>query len=186
MSEQDLIDFQQIKSGDLRVYESFFRKNYADIVRYAHKFVRDKLIAEEIAQEVFMYLWEKRAVINVQSSLKSYLYSATKNRSINYLKLELPKIQAQMDISEFEIGIQSEYVEKDRSKFIEKAVKAAIDELPKKCREIFVLSRNAGLTYDEIAEDLDLSKKTVENQMGIALKKLRDSLRPVMEFLKKN
>ena len=186
MSEQDLIDFQQIKNGDLRVYESFFRKNYADIVRYAHKFVRDRLIAEEIAQEVFMYLWEKRKVINVQSSLKSYLYSATKNRSINYLKLELPKMQAQMNIGEFEIGIQSEYVEIDRSKYIEKAVKAAIDELPKKCKEIFILSRNAGLTYDEIAEDLDLSKKTVENQMGIALKKLRDSLRPLMEFLKKN
>lgn len=185
MPEQDLIDFEGIKKGDLRIYERFFKDNYPDIVRYANKFVRDKLIAEEIAQEVFMYLWEKRNVINVQSSLKSYLFSATKNRSINYLKLELPKVQAQLEITEFEIGVNAEYQEKDRSEQVERAVKKAIDELPKKCREIFILSRNAGLTYDEIAEDLSLSKKTVENQMGIALKKLRESLKPVMEILKK-
>ena len=178
MPEQDLIDFEGIKKGDLRIYERFFKENYPDIVRYAHRFVRDKLIAEEIAQEVFMYLWEKRTVINVQSSLKSYLYSAAKNRSINYLKLELPKIQAQMEITEFEIGVHSEYQEKAQSEAIARAVKRAIDDLPQKCREIFVLSRNAGLTYDEIAEDLSLSKKTVENQMGIALKKLRESRSP--------
>ena len=173
----------KIQNGDLRTFEFFFKENYKEIVRYANRFVRDQLIAEEITQEVFMYLWEKRGQITIQSSLSSYLFSAAKNRSINYLKLELPKMQAQTDISDLEIGLTQESNDPWRTEQVERFVKKAIDELPKKCKEIFVLSRNAGLTYDEIAEELDISKKTVENQMGIALKKLRVSLKPVMEYV---
>jgi len=183
MSENDLQSFESIKNGDLSAFETFFRKHYSEVVRYSHRFVRDTLIAEEIAQEVFTYIWEKRTTINIQSSLASYLFQAAKNRSINYLKLELPKIQSQTDISEIDIGSTSES-EEEKSALIEKLVKKAIDSLPTKCKEIFVLSRSEGLTYDEIAEELDLSKKTVENQMGIALKKLRERLKPVIEYVR--
>ena len=182
MSE-NIDDFKSIREGDLKAYERFFKGHYADIVRFTNRFVRSQQIAEEIAQEVFMYIWEKRESINIQSSLRSYLYSAARNRSINYLKLELPKSQAQMDITEFEIGFEAPASDEGQSEFVARMVKEAIDQLPKKCKEIFVLSRNAGLTYDEIAEELDISKKTVENQMGIALKKLRDSLKPVLKTL---
>ncbi len=184
MPEKDLEVFEKIQHGDLKAFEDFFRGNYSEIVRYSHRFVRDKLAAEEIAQEVFMYIWEKRKTINIQNSLASYLYSATKNRSINYLRLELPKQQAQYDISEMEIGFHAESNDGDRKETIEKMVKTAIDALPKKCKEIFLLSRTGGLTYEEIAEELDLSKKTVENQMGIALKKLRETLKPVIDYVR--
>ncbi len=182
MSE-NIDDFQSIRQGDLKAYERFFKGHYADIVRFTNRFVRSQQIAEEIAQEVFMYIWEKRETIEIQSSLRSYLYSAAKNRSINYLKLELPKAQAQMDISEHEVGFEAPAKDEGQAKYVSQMVKQAVDALPKKCREIFILSRNAGLTYDEIAEELDLSKKTVENQMGIALKKLREALRPLLKTL---
>ncbi len=184
MSDQDLETFQQIRGGDLIAYERFFKKHYAEVVRYNHRFVRDTVAAEEIAQEVFMYLWEKRETINIQSSLTSYLFQAAKNRSINYLRLELPKLQSQYDISEMELGQSNQSNDTDRTDLVEKLVKQAVDALPKKCKEVFVLSRNAGLTYEEIAEELDLSKKTVENQMSIALKKLRESLKDVIEFVR--
>lgn len=186
MPEEEIVDFDSIQKGDIGVYERFFKENYVEIVRYAHRFVRNQEIAEEIAQEVFMYLWEKRASISIQSSLKSYLFSAAKNKSINYIKLELPKSQALHDIETIELGASSEFKEQDSSKLIERKVKEAIDQLPKKCREVFILSRNAGLTYDEIAEEMDISKKTVENQMGIALKKLRESLKPLMDAVRRD
>ena len=184
MSESDLAIFDSIKKGDLPTFEAFFRKHYAEVVRYSHRFVRDNLAAEEIAQEVFTYIWEKRATINIQSSLASYLFQAAKNRSINYIKLELPKIQSQTDITEIDIGLDATDSDEEKSALIGKMVKKAIDALPTKCKEIFVLSRSEGLTYDEIAEVLDLSKKTVENQMGIALKKLRERLKPVMDYVR--
>ncbi|MEM9324946.1 MAG: RNA polymerase sigma-70 factor [Bacteroidota bacterium] len=177
-------DFESIRKGDLKAYERFFKGHYAEIVRFSYRFVRSQQIAEEISQEVFMYIWEKRDTIQIQSSLRSYLYSAAKNRSINYLKLELPKTQAQRDISELEIGFEVPPPQDDgRAEYVTKRVQQAVDALPKKCREIFILSRNAGLTYDEIAEELDISKKTVENQMGIALKKLREALKPLLKAI---
>ena len=184
MSEKDLEIFDKIQNGDLKAYEDFFRMHYPELVRYSHRYVRDTLAAEEIAQEVFMYIWEKRKAINIQSSLASYLYQAAKNRSINYQRLELPKLQLQSDITEMEVSLTSETNHGEQTELVSKLVKEAIDELPKKCKEIFILSRNAGLTYEEIAEDMNLSKKTVENQMGIALKKLRESLKPVIDYVR--
>ena len=180
MSEPDIDVFHKIKQGDLKIYEQFFKSNYAEIVRYAVKFVREKGIAEEIAQEVFLYLWQKRSAINIDSSLKSYIFSATRNRAINYIRLELPKLQAQVDITEFDQGYDHNFLE-EKSQVVEKLVQKSIGDLPEKCREIFILSRQEGLTYEEIAEELSLSKKTVENQMGIALKKLRASLDVVIK-----
>lgn len=177
--------FEQIKSGDLKSYERLFRQLYSPLTNYAYKVVKDKMIAEEIAQEVFMYLWDKRGQINISSSLTSYLYSATKNRCINYLKLELPKRQAEIEISEIDIADQIREITPGQQEKIKKVVDMAIDTLPEKCKEAFILSRYSGLTYDEIAEEMDLSKKTVENQIGIALKKLRVLLKPLMDEMKK-
>ena len=185
MSEDELYEFRKIKNGDLKVFENFYKSNYAELVRYSNKFVRDKAIAEEIAQEVFLYIWEKKKDINLKSSLMSYIFSAAKNRSINYIKFELPKIQSQNDISDIEIGVYDDEKDLKTHQQIERKVKQAINQLPRKCKEIFVLSRNAGLTYDEIAYDLGISKKTVENQMRIALQKLRVSLKPVLQLMNK-
>ncbi len=174
------INFEKIKRGDLGTYELLFKSHYAAISRYANKIVRDPVVAEEIAQEIFLYIWEKREQITITGSLTSYIYSATKNKCINWLKLELPRIQSTLDVSDTDIMEQASEINLDRNDEIKKIVNAAIETLPKKCKEIFMLSRYGGLTYEEIAEDMNLSKKTVENQMGIALKKLREILKPLL------
>ena len=184
--ENDLLLFDEVKKGDLPSYEIIFKRYYKELHRFAFTYVRDPSIAEEMAQEVFLYMWEKRKKIEIQTTLKTYLYSAVKNKCLNYIKLELPKQQSMADISEVMLSVHSKLKDEGENEQLKKYIQSAIDALPKKCRQIFILSRNAGVTYDEIADDMDLSKKTVENQMGIALKKLRESLRPVMEILKKS
>lgn len=140
-------------------------------------------MAEEVVQEVFINFWERRNDIVITHSVKSYLVSSVRNRSINYLKLQLPKDQRKEDIDDFHIllptpgGLQAmEYQE------LHDLVQKAINQLPEKCKAIFVLSREEGLTYQEIATQLDLSVKTVENQMGIALKKMRAALKPYLDL----
>lgn len=177
--DSDLLLFGQIKNDDLSSYEIVFKKYFKELYRFAYSYVRDGMISEELAQEVFLYIWEKRKQIEIQTTLKTYLYSAVKNKCLNYIKLELPKQQAMSDVSEMMISEQTQRVDEGENDILKDYIGQAIDALPNKCRKIFILSRNGGLTYEEIAEELDLSKKTVENQMGIALKKLRESLEPV-------
>lgn len=177
--DNDLLLFDSVKSGDLPSYEVIFKKYYKELHRFAFSYVRDPSIAEEMAQEVFLYMWEKRKKIEIQTTLKTYLYSAVKNKCLNYIKLELPKQQSMADISEVMLSVSSPRKDEGENEQLKRYIQKAIDALPKKCRRIFLLSRNAGMTYEEIAEELDLSKKTVENQMGIALKKLRESLETV-------
>ena len=177
--DQDLLLFRQVKGDDLTSYEIIFKKYFKELYRFAFSYVRDATIAEEMAQEVFLYVWEKRKQIEIQTTLKTYLYSAIKNKCLNYIKLELPKQQAMADVSEVMLSITTSHGDEGENERLKNYIASAIDSLPNKCRKIFILSRNAGLTYEEIAEELDLSKKTVENQMGIALKKLRESLEDV-------
>ena len=185
MSERKVTDinFERIKEGDLKAYEILFKSQYPAISRYAFKIVRDSTVAEEIAQDIFLYIWEKREQIHITGSLTSYLYSAAKNKCINWLKLELPRIQSTQDVSDTDIMEQASEVNLERNEEIKRIINQSIEVLPRKCKEIFILSRYGGLTYEEIAEDLDLSKKTVENQMGIALKKLRETLKPLLRRL---
>ncbi len=177
--DSDLILFEKVKGGDLPSYEVIFKKYYKELHRFAFTYVRDPSISEEMAQEVFLYIWEKRRKIEIQTTLKTYLYSAVKNKCLNYIKLELPKQQSMADISEVMLSVNNPRKDEGENDQLKRYIQKAIDALPKKCRRIFILSRNAGMTYEEIAEELDLSKKTVENQMGIALKKLRESLEEV-------
>jgi len=148
------------------------------------KLTRNEQVAEEVVQEVFISFWERRNEITITHSVKSYLVSSVRNRSINYLKLQLPKERRKEDIEERSIGASVD----DTSSGIEykelyDLIQHAITTLPEKCRAIFVLSREEGLTYQQIADQLDLSLKTVENQMGIALKKLRMMLKSHIDRL---
>lgn len=182
--DNDLLLFDQVKRDNLSSYEVIFKRYYKELYRFAFTYVRDATIAEEMAQEVFLYIWEKRGQIEIQTTLKTYLYSAVKNKCLNYIKLELPKQQSMSDISEVMLSVNTARKDEGENEKIKRYIQKAIDALPKKCRKIFILSRNAGMTYEEIAEELGLSKKTVENQMGIALKKLRESLDEVYKHYK--
>jgi len=180
-SNEESFLLAQLAKGDQKSYQKLFYQFYADLCRFCNRYVRNEEIAEEIVQDVFIYVWEKREVINISVSIKSYLYTAVRNKSINYIKLQLPKDQAKEDIANFEIAGSTD-VESELT-FAELSVKVqdAIETLPKKCKAIFLLSREDDYTYKEIATHLGISIKTVENQMVIALRKLRVELSPYWE-----
>ncbi|MEO9804867.1 MAG: RNA polymerase sigma-70 factor [Reichenbachiella sp.] len=171
----------RLSNHDRGAFEQIFRTYYADLCKFCMKYVRDEQVAEEVVQEVFINIWERRSNLTITTSIKSYLFTAIRNRSFNYLKLQLPKEQKKVDLE----GIG--FLEADNREQemimdeLRHHVHAAIEALPNKCQIIFNLSRNAGMTYKEIAEELDISVKTVENQIGLALKKLRENLNPIWD-----
>lgn len=177
--EDELI--KRLSNHDKTAFEQVFRTYYPDLCKFCIKYVRDEQIAEEIVQEVFINIWERRANLTITTSIKSYLFTAIRNRSFNYLKLQLPKEQKKVDLEGVGFMEEDSYEQEMIMNELRDYVHEAIESLPNKCRIIFNLSRNAGMTYKEIAEELDISVKTVENQIGLALKKLRENLNPIWD-----
>lgn len=183
MQETDQAVFLAIQSGQTIAFEMLFKTYYQPLCRYANSFLKDPDETEEIVQAAFIGLWEKRKTISIESSLKSYLYRAIRNSCLNQLKHEQVKqrYMAQEAVKEEvhsqpadHLSIHSELEEK---------IKAAIQTLPDQCRLIFTMSRFEELKYQEIADQLNLSVKTVENQMGKALKLMRAQLKEYLPLL---
>ncbi|MEL7146368.1 MAG: RNA polymerase sigma-70 factor [Bacteroidota bacterium] len=174
--------WDRVAANDIDAFKILFDAFYEELVSYSHRLTQQLVISEEIVQEVFISLWDRRSQIKISSSVNAYLYRAVKNRTINYLKNQLPKDQATTDLETAnELEDQAANAESDSG--LETALNQAIEALPEKCRVIFLLSRNEGLTHKEIAEELSLSPKTVENQIGIAIKKLRTTLKPYLGMI---
>lgn len=158
---------------DDKAFEQMFKAHYKELHSYANVMLRDEDTAEEIVQSMFLKFWEKRELLNVQTSIKAYLYKCVYNDSLNYLKHQKVKTKYQ-DFAAYTMNdhheAASSRVELTELKY---KLQEALNELPEHCRTIFQMSRFEELKYREIAEQLDLSIKTVENQMGKALKILR-------------
>lgn len=148
--------------------------HYSELVGFAYKYVDQQEVAEEVVQDVFMTLWANAARIEIQTSLKSYLYGAVRNSSLNYIKHEkVARKYVERQLQASRNQETTDFLELDE---LNDKIVAALDKIPEKCREIFELNRFEGKRYKEIAEHLNLSLKTVENQMGKALKILRAEL----------
>ena len=179
MDATEIVLLYQIINDDVKAYEKIFGHYYSDLCRFVLVYVKDKTIAEEIVQEVFITIWEKRKKLNIQHSLKSYLYSSVKNRALNYLRDNKPHHFADLQIARDNEDVSEiNYLEYNE---LSKLIEESINSLPEKCKEIFLLSREENLSNPEIAARLDLSVKTVKNQMGIALQKIRTHLQPYFE-----
>ncbi len=173
--------FERIKKGDEKAYETLFHKYYGHLCLYATKILKDDPAAEEIVQDFFVKIWEKREHLNIETSIKNYLFRSIKNLCINYIQHNKTKNRyAQKVISETE----NSYSDDDSFPEIElsKKIEESINSLPEKRKEIFRLSRQDGLKYQEIAVKLNISIKTVETQMTLALKTLRDKLKNYSTF----
>lgn len=163
------------KSSDQRIaFEALFRKFHPALVRYAFVHVKVLEDARECVQEVFINVWEKRDRLEYNDVLKYYLYRATKNTCLNFLqKRRLDTVSLDEAITASTVQEKDENHDKARLK----SVMEQIDALPEVCREIFLMSRIEGLSHKEIAEILEIAPKTVENQVGIALKKIRQGVK---------
>lgn len=168
--------FERIKKNDEKAFEILFHKYYGHLCSFATKIINDDVASEEIVQDFFVKLWEKREQFFIETSIKNYFFRSVKNLCLNFIQHNKTKIKyAQTVISEVENNFSddSNYPEIDLAEKIEES----INSLPEKRQEIFRLSRQEGLKYHEIAKKLNISIKTVETQMSLAMKTLRDKLK---------
>lgn len=174
--------YLKLKVGDEGAFNALFRKYYSAMCHFANQFLHDRELAEEIVQDMFVKIWEKRTVLNIETSVKQYLFRSIRNHCLNQIQHEKIKKQYANKVLESahqEINTEQYYLEVDLISRIEKS----IESLPPKRKEIFRLSREQGLKYKEIADELGISVKTVEAQMGLALKYLRDDLKDFNNYL---
>jgi RNA polymerase sigma-70 factor, ECF subfamily len=157
-------------------FERLFKDHFKSLYAYAFTILKNESIAEETVQNVFYKIWEKKVPDTIQTSLKAYLYKAVYHESLNYLKHRKVKAQYQSHVMHQQNNQYEHASKKVLVKELEIKLRDALNALPQQCRTIFQMSRFDGLKYQEIADQLGLSVKTVENQMGKALKQLRVKL----------
>jgi RNA polymerase sigma-70 factor (family 1) len=172
---------------DESAYKEVFFRYYSALVEFAFSFIPYRVLAEEVVSDVFMRIWERRSTINQIDNLRVYLYISTKNTALNYLQKqkrnaflaldEVPEDQRLMSIDPEQIMITAEMM---------KRIQLAVQNLPPRCKLVFKLIREDGLPYREVAEILNISIKTIDNQLAIALKKIslaiNFSLKPKVEL----
>lgn len=172
-----------LKAGDLTAFEMLFRTYYQPLCNYAFTFVQDRDEAEEIVQSTFLNIWEKRESLSIHTGVKPYLYAMVRNACLNVLKHEKIKQQhAAMEMAVAERSTES-VARTVMASELETKIYQAMDRLPEQCRLIFKLSRFEELKYAEIAQQLNISTKTVENQMGKALRIMREQLKDYLPLL---
>jgi RNA polymerase sigma-70 factor (ECF subfamily) len=173
MDDRALLD--RLRSGEQNAFDAIFRAHYSHLVTFAQGLLRDRAPAEDAAQEVMLELWRRRAELVIHESLRAYLLRATRNRALNQLRHAKVERNAEPQL----VGEESISAAGDGrlvAAELRHALTAAVAELPPACREVFELSRAHGLRYAEIASTLGISIKTVESQMGKALRHLRSRL----------
>lgn len=184
MTHPDSYLWHQVKNDDEQAFESLFRKHFVPVCNYAIGILGNKSIAEDITEDCFLKLWQQRHALEINTSFRSYVTKAVRNRCINFLEHEM---------------VQDKYLKRKRyvlydnelkepvyannphqnlvSKELENEIDNALQSLPVQCRKIFELNRFEGLKYKEIAKKLDISITTVKTQMSRALTKLRLQLK---------
>jgi len=176
MSVSDPEIVSAIRQGDEAAFEKTFRTYYSRLCKYANSLLKDSDEAEEVVQTVFLTIWEKRADLEITFSIKAYLYRAVHNHCLNRFKHAAIK-EAHKEYSGHFIPQSYESVTQAiHASELEEQIEHAVNKLPAQCQKAFRMSRFEELKYQEIAERLDISIKTVENQIGKALRILRVEL----------
>ncbi len=174
---------KNLKKGDQKTFENIFHTYYNRLFLFAKEYIIDVEIARELVQEVFLKLWEIRKKISDDTNLQSLLFTILRNNSLNYLK----RVNVRKRFFEYNqktfYELQLNYLAlKDETsnqllfKELQLRIKQAIEKLPHKCKEVFLLSRYEELKYKEIADKLKISEKTVENHIAEALKRIRKEI----------
>lgn len=172
-------------------FEQFYITWYSRAKHFAWEYVLSEEDAENIIQDVFLDLYQKRMLLNDQINQVAYLFTSIKNKCIDYLRRKLleqeaaQKMQEEFDLSlrmKFD-SLESFETDWGSDQKLERTIQKALDSLPERCKEIFIMSKIEGKKQREIAEELNISIKTVENQMTIAYKKLKEELKDCLPLL---
>lgn len=158
---------------DRHTFEAIFREYHAQCLAFAVHYTGDVHEGEEVVQQVFLKLWEKREQVDITGMVKSYLFAAIRNTAISNWRKDTVRSEKEA-ASGYELAPS---VTASQAWELERLYHEALDKLPERCREVFVLSRQQQLKYAEIAVLMNISVKTVENQMGKALKHMHRELK---------
>jgi RNA polymerase sigma-70 factor (ECF subfamily) len=175
VTDRDLVS--RLRGGDHDAFSEIFRQWYEPAVRSAARILRDPSIAEEISQDVVLELWRRRDAFPPDSSLGAYVLQSVRNRALNHLRHLAVQQRSVTHIEALTEPSQHADAEVQAGE-LEAAARDAIAALPPRTREMFVLSRERGMRYSEIAETLGVSVKAVEANMSRALRVLRERLAP--------
>jgi len=170
---------QLLRIDSERAIEQLFEQYYAYLCRSAFRLLPDGHLAEDLVQEVFYELWKRRESLRISISLKAYLRRATVNKTLNYIR-DHRKVFFEAEDHQPLAGKLDDAQQRLEAAELQERIDRAIDQLPDRCRIVFVLSRFEEMTYAEIADQLNISVKTVENQISKALRSLRKALAPYL------
>lgn len=176
LNDDDILE--QIAKGDQEAYRCLFDKYFADLCNFLLIYLRDKSFAEEVALDIFAVVWERREQLQVHTNIRAYLFAAGKNKAISIFRRSKQHLLSSLNVEDqatiSDLG-SDQYLE---NKELRELINRAVASLPEQSRKIYQLAWEENLSHKEIAKKLDLSPKTVENHVGIALRKLREQLRP--------
>ncbi len=178
ISDKQII--RKIKKGDIKAFELFFKQNYKTLCNYAFYYLKNTEDSEEIVQDIFFNIWKKRKELNIKS-VKSYLFQSVKNNCLQEIKRKSYRNKYQNYVKNRSIELESQADKIINTKDINEIIDRTFDALPARCKQIFKLSRYEGMKYKEIAVKLSISIKTVEANMGKALKLFRNNLKAYIE-----
>lgn len=167
-----------LRSGDADAFERVYRAYVVVLCRLAHSYVRSRDTAEDIVQDLFTWLWANRHGFHPEHGLRAYLFGAVRNRALNALRNEATALRASVTQAPSVTGTSGAADAELMASDLETAIQAAVEGMPPRCREVFVLLRTQALTYTEVAVILGISPKTVEVHMSRALAILRARLGP--------
>jgi RNA polymerase sigma-70 factor (ECF subfamily) len=167
--------------GEESAYEELFMTFYAQLVVFAQKLLGDEDLSREMVQDVFVMFYEKREVLNIHTSLKSHLYQTVRNRCLNEIKRNQIRRDHHSGIFIEKKNEEAYFDDKMQETELEAKIFSIVESLPKQCKRIFEMSRYEGISNQEIADKLDLSKRTVETQISKALKILRNGLKDYVD-----
>ena len=179
-----LLIFKEIKDGNIRAFESLFRSSYEPLCRYACQFVDNMDTAEEIVQDLFYILWKERQTLQIFTSVNGYLYRSVKNKSLQYVeKQKVRDTYRQMNAENTMIETYTPQEELEY-KELEQQIQETLRRLPERRQKIFQMNRMEGKKYNEIAQELQISVKTVEAEISKALRELREKYNSIYDSKK--
>lgn len=175
---------QILQINNQREFQEIYHQYFNGLANYAYAVLKDRDAAKDVVQDVFLDVWNKRETLSIKTSLEAYLVRAVKFKSIDFIRKDKTKQQYVANMTPYSVPLTEENEEDDEQKLNrKKQLSYAIAQLPTKCRQVFLLSRLSGYTYKEIAEEMNISPKTVENQISRALKLLRQKLSDLMVLM---
>ena len=164
-----------LQSDSEEAIELLFRKHYRFVCQAAYRVLPDPNLIEDMAQDVFFELWKKRATLNITTSIRAYLKRAVINKTLNYIRSQRMKF-SEVEDYHLELSQSATALKELETEELSAFLHETIDGLPERCRIIFTLSRFEEMSYQQIATELEISTKTVENQISKALRILREAL----------